>query len=101
MRQDQVQFERLHFHELIHVVQWLTLGPERFLMAYADGLERFGYSQKPFSGTMAVYSAKGCSVEGQGQSELGQSSDSRQTGEAGHAGLRFRYSQVAWLPVSR
>jgi len=39
--------ERLHFHELVHVVQWLTLGPERFLSAYADGLERHGYRNNP------------------------------------------------------
>jgi len=52
VRQDHVQFERLHFHELIHVVQWLTLGPERFLLAYADGLERFGYRPSPLE-TMA------------------------------------------------
>ena len=32
--------EDLHFHELIHVVQWRLLGPERFLKQYADGLER-------------------------------------------------------------
>lgn len=47
VRQDHAQMERLHFHELIHVVQWLTLGPERFLLAYADGLERFGYRLSP------------------------------------------------------
>jgi len=35
--------EALHFHELIHVIQWRLLGPDRFLAAYADGLERFGY----------------------------------------------------------
>lgn len=43
----QVSSERLHFHELIHVVQWVTLGPERFLAAYADGLEKFGYRNSP------------------------------------------------------
>lgn len=37
----------LHFHELIHVVQWRLLGVERFVMAYADGLERFGYRESP------------------------------------------------------
>lgn len=47
VRQDHASSERLHFHELIHVVQWLTLGPERFLAAYADGLERFGYRNSP------------------------------------------------------
>ncbi len=39
--------ERLHFHELVHVIQWRLLGPERFLAWYADGLERFGYRDSP------------------------------------------------------
>lgn len=39
--------EAMHFHELIHVIQWRILGPERFLSSYADGLERFGYRQSP------------------------------------------------------
>jgi hypothetical protein len=39
--------ERLHFHELIHVVQWRLLGPETFLAAYAAGLETFGYRESP------------------------------------------------------
>ena len=38
-----VSNEELYFHELIHVIQWRLLGPERFLRLYADGLERFGY----------------------------------------------------------
>lgn len=29
--------ESLHFHELVHMVQWQHLGPERFIMAYALG----------------------------------------------------------------
>jgi hypothetical protein len=29
--------ESLHFHELVHVVQWQHLGPDRFLLAYATG----------------------------------------------------------------
>ena len=40
---DRVQDESLHFHELVHVIQWRILGPERFLWLYADGLERHGY----------------------------------------------------------
>ena len=47
VHQTHVTSERLHFHELIHVVQWLTLGPEKFLLAYADGLERYGYRDSP------------------------------------------------------
>jgi hypothetical protein len=39
--------EGLHFHELIHVVQWRLLGPESFLAAYAAGLETFGYRDSP------------------------------------------------------
>jgi hypothetical protein len=39
--------EELHFHELIHIVQWQFLGPERFLKLYADGLERYGYQDSP------------------------------------------------------
>lgn len=39
--------ESLHFHEMIHVIQWQVLGPKRFLGAYADGLARFGYRDSP------------------------------------------------------
>jgi hypothetical protein len=40
--------ESLHFHELVHVVQWRHLGPERFLAAYAAGyLSAGGYRGNP------------------------------------------------------
>jgi hypothetical protein len=39
--------ESLHFHELIHVVQWRLLGAEFFLAMYAGGLEKFGYRNSP------------------------------------------------------
>jgi hypothetical protein len=39
--------ERVHFHELIHVIQWRILGPETFLATYAAGLETFGYRESP------------------------------------------------------
>ncbi len=39
--------ESLHFHEMIHVVQWQVLGPKGFLAAYAGGLARFGYRDSP------------------------------------------------------
>jgi hypothetical protein len=39
--------EIIHFHELVHVVQWRLLGPDRFLLSYANGLECFGYRQSP------------------------------------------------------
>ena len=39
--------ESLHFPELVHVVQWETLGVDNFLMAYGVGLMQFGYENSP------------------------------------------------------
>ena len=39
--------EAVHFHELMHVIQWRLLGPEGFLAAYANGLDEFGYENSP------------------------------------------------------
>ena len=39
--------ESLHFHEMIHIVQWRLLGAEFFLAMYASGLEKFGYRDSP------------------------------------------------------
>jgi hypothetical protein len=50
--------EALHFHELIHVVQWALLGPERFIAKYADGLETFGYHHSPLE-NMAYFAQSG------------------------------------------
>ncbi|MGB8049688.1 MAG: hypothetical protein WCF53_17555 [Pseudolabrys sp.] len=47
IKRDELRNEAIHFHELIHVVQWRILGPEQFLRLYADGLERFGYKDSP------------------------------------------------------
>jgi len=47
IKRDDERDEAIHFHELIHVVQWRILGPEQFLRLYADGLERFGYRECP------------------------------------------------------
>ena len=47
LKQRLVQNESLHFHELIHVVQWRLLGAEFFLAMYAAGLEKFGYRNSP------------------------------------------------------
>ena len=45
--------ESLHFHELVHVVQWQHLGPEGFILAYALGyLAGGGYRANPLE-TMA------------------------------------------------
>jgi hypothetical protein len=46
-KQSVVTEEAIHFHELIHVIQWRLLGPEDFLAAYADGLDEFGYENSP------------------------------------------------------
>jgi hypothetical protein len=47
VRADQSHSASLHFHELVHVLQWRLLGPGKFLALYADGLERFGYRKSP------------------------------------------------------
>lgn len=47
VQQSRASDESIYFHELIHVLQWRLLGPERFLAAYADGLETLGYHKSP------------------------------------------------------
>ena len=47
LRADEARHESLHFHEMVHTIQWRILGPEEFPAAYADGLERFGYRGSP------------------------------------------------------
>jgi hypothetical protein len=39
--------ERIHFHELVHVVQWRTLGVDRFLLTYGAGMMQHGYAHSP------------------------------------------------------
>ena len=51
-RLDTQGVESLHFHELVHIVQWKLLGAKAFVAAYADWLERFGYRNSPLE-TMA------------------------------------------------
>jgi hypothetical protein len=46
LQEDEVS-ESLHFHELVHVVQWGRLGADRFLLAYGVGLVQFGYERSP------------------------------------------------------
>ncbi len=41
------QSESLHFHELVHVVQWEKLGVDNFLLAYGVGLMQFGFRDSP------------------------------------------------------
>jgi len=39
--------ESIHFHELVHVVQWDELGPDAFLLLYGVGLAQHGYRASP------------------------------------------------------
>jgi hypothetical protein len=39
--------ESVHFHELVHVLQWQTLGVAKFLSTYAVGLALHGYEASP------------------------------------------------------
>jgi hypothetical protein len=39
--------ESLHFHELVHVIQWNRLGVDNFLLAYGVGIVQFGYEKSP------------------------------------------------------
>ena len=43
----EVQRESLHFHELVHTLQWERLGAGPFLLAYAAGLAEKGYRNSP------------------------------------------------------
>ena len=45
--QQSLSSESLHFHELVHVVQWARLGVDNFLLAYGLGLIQRGYEQSP------------------------------------------------------
>lgn len=47
IRTSQGTNESLHFHELVHAVQWAHLGVEQFLLAYAAGVAACGYRNSP------------------------------------------------------
>lgn len=38
---------RLHFHELVHVVQWSLLGGEGFISRYINEIQNYGYESAP------------------------------------------------------
>jgi hypothetical protein len=40
--------EDVHFHELVHAMQWAALGWAEFLRAYAVGILQSGYAESPF-----------------------------------------------------
>lgn len=39
--------KQVHFHELVHIVQWQYLGVDNFLLGYGMGLIQYGYWQSP------------------------------------------------------
>ncbi|MGO5000012.1 hypothetical protein [Oceanisphaera sp. W20_SRM_FM3] len=42
---------RVHFHELIHVLQWQALGPEFFIKRYMSEVIKYSYRQAPLEVT--------------------------------------------------
>jgi hypothetical protein len=40
--------ESVHFHEVVHAIQWATLGVDHFLLSYGTGLLQLGYAHNPF-----------------------------------------------------
>ena len=56
LKPTQSENENVYFHELIHIIQWRLLGPDRFLLAYANGLECFGIGPNPLEAM--AYDAK-------------------------------------------
>ncbi len=47
IRPDHVHLESIHFHELVHIIQWQYLGIDKFLLLYGLGLLKHGYKNSP------------------------------------------------------
>ena len=47
IRRDLAGWDAVHFHELLHVIQWENLGTERYLTAWAIGTVNRGYRDNP------------------------------------------------------
>jgi hypothetical protein len=47
IRRDLADWDAVHFHELLHVIQWEHLGTERYLTAWAIGTVTRGYRDNP------------------------------------------------------
>lgn len=47
VRSEYAHIEAIHFHELVHVVQWKYLGIDKFLLMYGLGLMKYGYKNSP------------------------------------------------------
>ena len=52
----------LHFHELVHVVQWQALGASNFISRYISEIQQYGYEESPLErmayGLQNAYSKK-------------------------------------------
>ena len=47
IRRDLADWDVVHFHELLHIVQWECLGTDRYLTAWAIGTITRGYRDNP------------------------------------------------------
>ena len=47
IRRDLADWDAVHFHELLHIVQWQYLGTDRYLTAWAIGTITRGYRDNP------------------------------------------------------
>ena len=47
IRRDLADWDAVHFHELLHIIQWDLLGTERYLTAWAIGTITRGYRDNP------------------------------------------------------
>ena len=47
IRRDLASWDAVHFHELLHIIQWEILGTERYLTAWAIGTVTRGYRDNP------------------------------------------------------
>jgi hypothetical protein len=45
---ESVTSESIHFHEVVHAIQWRTLGVDDFVLTYGVGLLQYGYAHCPF-----------------------------------------------------
>ena len=59
IKNDHLTNKALHFHELVHVVQWRLLGTEAFIERYLGELDAYGYDEAPLEkmayGMQAAY----------------------------------------------
>jgi hypothetical protein len=47
IRRDLADWDVVHFHEMLHIIQWEHLGTERYLTAWAIGTITQGYRDNP------------------------------------------------------